>query len=161
MRTSMILLLVTCMITWMLPLAEAEELATRHVKITRVKGDVFVKLADSDRWIDAKRGMVLNQKDIIKTSKNGRATIVFDEKDSFEASEYDSIDIYGDTEISLSKLLYNRNTDEKTTLLKMNIGKIMANAAKLKGESKFEVQTPTSVVGVRGTEYIVEYKPGS
>ena len=45
----------------------------------------------------------------------------------------------------------------QTTLLDLAIGKILISAEKLDTpDSKFEVKTPTSVVGVRGTAFSVE-----
>ena len=140
-------------------LCNADKASYRHVKITELKGDVSVKLADSANWIKAQKDMVLSQKDEIRTGKNSTAVIVFDEKGSFKSDAYDSIDIYEDTELVLSKLTYDKLTDERETLLRMKVGKVIANARKLEGDSKFEVETPVALVGVRGTKYLVEYRP--
>ncbi len=150
--------LMCLIISWSLPAVGVEEVSHRLVKITVIEGEVLVRLADTDKWIKAKKDMILTQEDEIKTGSTGSATIIFDEKGSFSARDYDSIDIAKDTELVFNKLLYDKQKNIKTTLLQLNVGKIIANAAKLKGGSKFEVETPTALVGVRGTNYVVEYR---
>lgn len=139
---------------------QAEEPSYREVKLTKLTGEVFVKTADSGEWVKAAPDMIIRQNDKIKTGKNASATIIFDENGSFDVPEKDYINIHESTELLLAKLAYDKRTKDKTTLLELNIGKIVANAAKLRTkDSKFEVKTPTSVVGVRGTNYVVEYHP--
>lgn len=137
-----------------------EAAAYRRVKFTKVEGEVLVRLAGQAKWVRAKPDMVLRQDDMIKTKKAGNATIIFDENGSFETKDHDSIDLYEDTVLVLTKLSFDKKTQDKKTLLDMSIGKIVANAAKLRTkDSTFEVKTPTSVVGVRGTNYLIEYRP--
>ena len=43
-----------------------------------------------------------------------------------------------------------------TTLLDVSMGTVLVKAEKLAGDSKFEVKTPTSIVGIRGTAFEVK-----
>jgi hypothetical protein len=47
------------------------------------------------------------------------------------------------------------STGDKTTILDLAIGKILVKVEALKGNSKFEVRTPTALTGVRGTIFEV------
>jgi hypothetical protein len=47
---------------------------------------------------------------------------------------------------------------DKTTILDLAIGKVMVHVEKLKGNSRFEVRTPTALTGVRGTTFEVTVK---
>jgi len=52
-------------------------------------------------------------------------------------------------------------TGDKTTLLDLAVGKLLAQVEKLQGDSRFEVRTPQALTGVRGTTFEVEVKPKS
>ena len=60
------------------------------------------------------------------------------------------------TTLTLDILKENTATKKKVTVLDVSIGKILIQAEKLKDGSRFEVKTPTSVVGVRGTKFSVK-----
>ncbi|MEI7751999.1 MAG: FecR domain-containing protein, partial [Candidatus Omnitrophota bacterium] len=49
-------------------------------------------------------------------------------------------------------------TGDRTTILDLAIGKILVKVEALKGNSKFEVKTPTALTGVRGTLFEVAVK---
>lgn len=131
----------------------------RSAKLTDIRGEVMVRKAGTDTWTQGEKDMILSEEDEIKTGMDGFATLVFDEKGSFEAEKPDSIDIHEDTELFISQARYDDESGVKSTLLSLNLGKIVANASRLTDESKFEVETPTTIVGVRGTKYVVEYRP--
>lgn len=157
------ILLMTVMITMVSTAAIAADIIYRDAKLVKAQGDVYVRVAGTPEWTKASEGITLRQDDEIKTGKNASATVIFDfdSKTSQEAKDRNSIDIAEDTEIVLAKLTYDTATQDKITALDLKIGKITANAEKLRTKnSKFEVKTPVSIVGVRGTNYVVEYRPG-
>jgi len=59
----------------------------------------------------------------------------------------------------LNTLELNQETGEKTTVLDLAIGKVLIHAEKLKGDSVFNVRTPNSTTGVRGTTFTVSAEP--
>jgi hypothetical protein len=61
-----------------------------------------------------------------------------------------------ETEFTLQTLHHDPDTKVETTLLDVEVGNILVKAEKLMGESKFEVKTPTSIVGIRGTTFEVQ-----
>lgn len=142
-------------------IARAETPAYREATVSKIEGTVVVKVSGSDQWDIAEKGMVLGQSDKIKTGKGSSATIIFDAQGLFDDKDKDCIDIEEDTELILAQLVVDKKTGDKTTLVDLSVGKIIASAAKLRTkDSKFEVKTPTSIVGVRGTNFVVEVRPG-
>ncbi|PIU40652.1 MAG: hypothetical protein COT00_00580 [Candidatus Omnitrophica bacterium CG07_land_8_20_14_0_80_50_8] len=65
------------------------------------------------------------------------------------------ITIRKETEFKFDTFRYNEAAKLDTTLLNVGVGSILVKAEKLVGDSKFEVKTPTSIVGIRGTTFEV------
>ncbi len=128
----------------------AEGLTFRQATIKTLEGSVKIKKKDAEVWVVAYEGMILNQDDIIKTDADSSVDIVLPTE-----GEESTVRIYKKAEVAIQQLVKNEITGEENTVLNVAIGKILIKAAKLKGESRFEVVTPTSVVGVRGTEFEV------
>ena len=126
-------------------------LKQRMAKVVKAEGDVQVMLKGQGIWRDAQEGMELTEGDVIKTGRNGAAllNIEGDSKGSL-------VRMREDTRLNLDILKEDMATDKKVTVLDVSIGKILIQAEKLKEGSRFEVKTPTSVVGVRGTKFAVE-----
>ncbi|MBI4711294.1 MAG: FecR domain-containing protein, partial [Candidatus Omnitrophica bacterium] len=68
------------------------------------------------------------------------------------------IEIKGGSLFRIQKAETDPVTGDKTTLLDLALGKIVVDVEKLKGNSKFEVRTPTALSGVRGTTFEVTVK---
>ena len=53
---------------------------------------------------------------------------------------------------------FSHDPDKKieNTLLSIQAGSVLVKAQKMIGDSKFEVKTPTSIVGIRGTTFEVQ-----
>lgn len=126
-------------------------LQEREARIVKAEGDVKVMIKEERAWKPAEEGMVLSEGDIIKTGPSGAAliNIAGDSKGSL-------VRMREDTELNLDILKEDVGADKKVTVLDVSIGKILIQAEKLKEGSRFEVKTPTSVVGVRGTKFAVE-----
>lgn len=120
----------------------------RQATIFTVSGDVLVR-QDSQDWQPAKVGMTLNKNDEIKTSEGGFAEVLLDD------GRVGSVQIHPKSLFKLESLEQNGTTGEKHTLLNLAIGKVLVHAEKLHGNSTFEVRTPTSTTGVRGTMFEV------
>lgn len=122
-------------------------------KIIEIKGEALVKSSKEKNWLSAKTGMILKEGDVIKTGTNSAVVIQLLK----ENQETAIVDIKNNSQLLIAEI---SKTDEKKrehTLLDLAIGKILVKAQKLHGEkSKFEVKTPTSIAGVRGTTFTVE-----
>ncbi len=134
-----------------LPLYAAEE---RHTaKLVDVKGTVVVQRAEEREWVPAAKGMVLREGDAILTKDNAEARL---EVGGLEG-EGATVDVGENSDLTLVELVKDEEKQTQSTLLDLAIGKILIKAKKLRGEkSNFEVKTPTSITGIRGTEFSVE-----
>lgn len=122
----------------------------RIASIAELKGSVEVKTAKA-AWMPAKLGMVLNQGDIIRTKADSLAVLNLDGK-----AETATVELKANSQLKLAELVVNKEKDTQKTLLDLALGKILIKAQKLHTEkSSFEVKTPTSIVGVRGTTFSV------
>jgi branched-chain amino acid transport system substrate-binding protein len=112
------------------------------------EGDVFVMKAGTDDWIEAEAGMSLKVGDTIKTSDNSSAEITF-----FEGS---TIELKAGAEIEIASLEISAETDSVTIILEQTIGSIIFRVKKvIDPASRYEVETPTGVVAVRGSAVAV------
>lgn len=122
----------------------------RIATVTEIKGTVEVK-TPKQAWMPAKVGMVFNQGDIIRTKKNSRALLNLD-----GMAETATIEVKENSQLKLAELIENKKEASQTTMLDLALGEILIKAKKLHSEkSRFEVKTPTSIVGVRGTTFSV------
>ena len=126
----------------------------REATVIKVKGEVTVKSAAGE-WQPAKAGVVLRQEDQIRTGKGGFAEILLDD------GKVGRLELKENSHLRLNTLSESPSSGDRVTLLDLAVGKVLVHAQKLRGESKFEVRTPTSTTGVRGTvfEVSVEEKP--
>jgi hypothetical protein len=115
-------------------------------------GDVSVMKAGTDSWIEAEVGMSLEPGDIIRSGDNSSAEITF--------IEGTTIELETGTEIEIASLDYSADTDSATIGLKQTIGSIVFRVTKIVDPgSRYEVETPTGVVAVRGSAvqvYVIE-----
>ena len=143
-----VILIATISLTF---LSSAQSIDNRSAGIANLKGRVEIKRVNDKIWRPAKIGMILHQGDAIMTAADGWAVLNLDK------GKTASIEIKKNTRLSLSKLKEDDANGAKNTLLNLAIGKILIKVQKLRKESsKFEVKTPTSIIGVRGTKFSVE-----
>ena len=138
------------LLTAALPAFAAEEYGA---VFSKVNGQVEV-IRPGKAAEPAQVGMHLSEKDQIRTAEGGTAEILLDEKGGAG-----SLEVAEKTHIRLGTLQKNPATEERVTLLQTAIGKVNVHVQKLKGSSKFEVETPTATTGVRGTSFTVEVSP--
>jgi len=124
----------------------------RIAQVSDLKGSAQVRLTGEQGWIFAEVGMILHQGDILKTEGNSFVILSIDGKE-----ETAIVEIEENSQLMISELVKDEERGSEKTLLDLAIGKILIKAKKIYSpESKFEVKTPTSVVAVRGTVFLVE-----
>ena len=122
----------------------------RTAEIVDLTGEVVVTTSLGET-IPGFVGMTLNEGDIIATKQDSWAFL------NVGGIEVSSIELNAESELLLSELVMDKDADTQQTLLDLSIGKILITASKIHSEeSKFQVKTPTSVVGVRGATVRVE-----
>jgi hypothetical protein len=116
------------------------------------EGDVFVMKAGTDDWIEAEIEMELEVGYNIRTGNSSGAEITF-----FDGS---TMELEASTEIEIVALDIVCSTGVTTITLEQTIGSIIFRVTKvIDPASRYEVETPTAVVGVRGSAvqvYVVE-----
>ena len=129
--------------------AFAEEVM-RTGRIADLKGRVEVTPAGGRR-VRAKIGMVLNEGDFVKTHSKSWARL------NLNGVETSIVEVEPNTQVVLSELTVDESRGSQKTMLDLAMGKVLCTAQKLHTEgSSFNIKTPTSVVGVRGTTFAVE-----
>jgi len=122
----------------------------RKAILADIEGVVQVKIGGSD-WQAAEVGMTLHELDEIRTAKGGTAEVLLD-----DGGLTGTIEMREASHMRLNTLMIKPSTQDKTTLVDVAMGSVMVYAKKLKGKSKFEVNTPTATIGIRGTQFEVK-----
>lgn len=119
----------------------------RAVLVKEIHGEVFHQKAGEGGWLPSELETMLDESDIVKTSSGATAKLLF----SGETNT--TVDVRPDTVLELATVGKKDMDDE--TQLEVFLGSVLVKAEKLQGASKFEVRTPNSIVGIRGTEFEV------
>ncbi len=117
----------------------------RQATVTNFAGEVMIRQGGGD-WKLAMPGTIMNINDELKTSSGASAEVLLDNG---------SVKVRENSHFKIDTMDLNPATGEKTTYLNLALGRILIQAEKLQGNSKFEVRTPTSTTGVRGTVFEV------
>ena len=127
----------------------------RVAEIGSLEGAVWFRKGGTTEWKGAEKGMMLLENDEIKTGDNAKVELLLD-----TAGETGKLDLSANSQMRFETMGKNPATEDKTTLLDLAVGKVLIKAEKLRGNSTFQVKTPTSICGVRGTlfEVTVEAK---
>ncbi|MDF3820429.1 FecR family protein [Leptospira sp. 96542] len=117
--------------------------SVNNVVVAFVKGDVAI-LRDGNQ-IKPNLGDVLNQKDTIVTGGNGTCEILIGEDGVLKLNK--------NTSLSISQAVA-ANDGGKETEINMQYGKLVTVLKKERKTESFNIVTPTSIAGVRGTSFL-------
>lgn len=114
-----------------------------------VKGQVQVAKSKATP-VGAKVGSKVYPQDTIITGKDSRAKIVM--------SDRNIINVLPETKLRIDE--YISELKEKNVRLSLFEGKVRTNVEQKydNSENRFEIKTPSAVVGVRGTQFLTSYK---
>ncbi|MFT5207295.1 MAG: hypothetical protein ACI9CF_001045 [Candidatus Omnitrophota bacterium] len=121
--------------------------SNREVLVEEVTGLPQVQIGGVGEWGGMKQGIVLTEDDIVKTDDKSTARLLFTGRNKTVAN------IRPNTVMELTALTANADKDD--TEVSIMIGSVLLKAQKLKKRSSFNVRTPSSIVGIRGTEFEV------
>lgn len=145
-------MLVITLIVSLASLGFAEE-TKRTATIISFEGKVDVQREGDIKWIPGKEGMVLNEGDVVRTKENSRAVLEL----TGIAGEEATVEMEENSLLMLTELIMDEEKKSHKTFLDLAVGRILIKAKEMRSEeSDFEVKTPTSVVGIRGTVFAVE-----
>lgn len=125
----------------LIPLLTGTQIIGRFNHIT---GDVKIKRAGAEVWGIVKEGFTVAEGDIIKTGETGRAEINFDSGEVIRMTE--------NSQLEISQVLV---TEARSFLRRVFLksGKFYFEVKKKGSDVMLSVETPTAVVGVKGTEF--------
>jgi hypothetical protein len=87
-------------------------------------------------------------KDIAETSEESRMELQFDDQSILTLGE--------ETSLEVNEMIFDPKKNTRKTIIKVAYGKIRVEASKLgAARNDLEIVTPTAVIGVRGTEFVV------
>ena len=110
-----------------------------------------MKQSGQSVWSPVSVGMVLSEGDTLRTSARSWALLNIDD------GKIAAVEVKEGSEMMIAELQVDPQTDMSQTLLDLAMGEVLIRAQKVHGEnSRFEVKTPTSIVGVRGTTFNVK-----
>jgi hypothetical protein len=127
--------------------------ATAWAEIARVKkvsGDAYVERAG--KRIEARPGVTLEQRDVLVTC-NGRLSVTFIDNSRFSAGP--------NSRVSLEKFEFNATTHKGAFETRVERGSLAVVSGQIAKQTPdaMKLRTPTSILGIRGTPFIVEVAP--
>jgi hypothetical protein len=117
-------------------------------RVKRAKGSATVERAGNS--VAAKPGFVLQKNDVLVTGAKSQISVTFIDNSRFSACP--------NSRVMLETFKFNPTTHEGSFITKLEKGSlaiISGQIAKQKPDA-MQVRTPTSILGVRGTRFIVE-----
>ncbi|WP_171683600.1 FecR family protein [Paenibacillus planticolens] len=131
----------------------ADAKTVRVAVVSSLSGEVTVKKGGGSKSYDAYENMSLNQGDTVYTGANSSATLNLSNGDA-------DVTLGENAEINVSDL--NSADGKKKSKLKVWAGSMWVKVKSLAGsDDEFEVETPTAVMGVRGTQFFVMVDPAT
>ena len=124
--------------------------ASSQGKVLTVRGDAQVLKAGAKDWEKLAATTILEEGDSVKTGRDGEVRI-----ECMGNAKTAELLVRHNTEFIFTKFRHDAADKIDNTLLMVGIGSVLIKADKLVGASKFEVKTPTSIVGIRGTIFEV------
>jgi len=121
-----------------------------EAKLTYLEGDV--SLTRDKARLPAELDMVLLPGDTVETGKDAQAEVTFDDSSA--------INLDPESRFGITELVKDSASGQRTVKTNLFSGELKAQIAKLAQNSTFEIESPTAVAAVRGTEFIVAYRPG-
>lgn len=122
-------------------------------KVTSVSGKAEVKKGGGSKKFAAFKGMAIGKGDTISTGKAGKLTM--------DLGSDKEVVFGANTTLTVSELTKSAKSMGGKTSITLSKGSVMIKIKqKLEGDSRFEVETPTAIMGVMGTEFTVAYEGG-
>lgn len=153
---SLLMIFMAFMLLWTAAAAgfspSAQAKTSRTAIVSEVSGKVSVKKAGGVKTYAVYKNMSLNQGDVLITGKSAYVVLR-------TADRGDEVTIGENTEVYLADL---SEQGGKSSKFKQWTGSLWSKVKSLvSGGDEFEVETPTSIMGVRGTQFFVAVDPST
>ena len=109
-----------------------------------------LKKGESD-WKPLEKSAILTEGDSVRTAADSMVTL-----ELVGNNKTAEVVVKPESEFSFQTFQHDETKKEEHTQLNVDAGSVLVKAEKLVGDSKFEVKTPTSIVGIRGTVFEVQ-----
>jgi hypothetical protein len=117
-------------------------------RVKKVKGEAFIER--SGQRIEALQGTILEPKDVLVTGPDSSVSVTFVDNSRFSAGP--------NSRVEIETFDFNPTTHEgdfETSVAHGSLAIISGQIAKQRPDA-MKVRTPTTILGVRGTRFIVE-----
>ena len=122
-----------------------------QAKVLEVQGEAKFLRPGTSEWAALEKNMILSEGDSVKTARESQVRLELS-----GGAKMGEVLVREESQFKLATLRHDQAKKTENTLLDVEIGNVLVKAEKLDGDSKFEVKTPTSIVGVRGTTFEVQ-----
>jgi len=117
-----------------------------EAKVTLVKGVAYIFKAETPEKIVVNIGTIVMPGDVLVTGSGSSVVVAIKNRGIMKIGE--------NSEVAFKELLVI-DEENNSAVVNLTRGKIISGVKKLIKTSKFNVETPTAVVGVRGTSFMV------
>ncbi len=121
-----------------------------QAKVMTITGDAYTKKPGAVDWQLLQVDAILTEGDSVKTTEGSEVVM------NLEGAAKTAEIVVRESSEFVFKTFQHQEDATDTTLLDVSLGAVLVKAEKLAGTSKFEVKTPTSIVGIRGTTFEVK-----
>ncbi len=121
-----------------------------QAKVLNIKGEAKLLRSGTSDWVALTPDVMIAEGDKIKTAAASQV-----ELECAGNAKTAELVVRESTEFAFETFRHDKGTQNETTMLDVEIGSVLVKAEKLVGDSSFEVKTPTSIVGIRGTTFEV------
>ena len=117
-------------------------------RVKKVSGDAYIERAGTK--IKAAPGLTLEPGDVLVTGESGRMSVTFIDNSRFSAGP--------NSRVSVDRFEFNPTTHEGAFESRLERGSLAVVSGQIAKERKdaMKLRTPTSILGVRGTRFVVE-----
>ena len=143
-RAILVVLGVVCLATVSLTSAARAEVG----RVKKASGEAYVERAGER--IDAAPGITLETADVLVTGGDGKISVTFIDNSRFSVGP--------DSRVALEIFEFNATTHEGRFESRIERGSLAIVSGQIADETPdaMKVRTPTSILGVRGTRFVVE-----
>ncbi len=146
-RVWLVAVFICCLI---IPQSIWAESSAKAGKVTAFSGTAQMKKGTGAKQFDVFKNMSFTQGDTFTTGRKSSLQLLVDANKEVTLSS--------DTKLVISELMKSLKSSGGKTTLSLAGGKVKVKInEKLSGDSKFNVKTPTAIMGVMGTEFYVYY----
>jgi len=149
------LILIFAFVSLTANIGSVEAATSRVAIISKLEGTVDVQKSGGKKTLKGFKNMSLNEGDVVSTGSKSSVELKF----SNGTSTDDTLVLESNTTVTFSKL---SNRNGTVTKVKMKNGKAWVDVKSIQNSSDdFQLETPTAIMGVRGTNFFVGIDPST